>query len=637
MDFFQAQEDARRKTVWLVFMMGAAVVSLVLLTTLLVALFLWYGQQSVGMMNPVGFYFTPELFLVCLLIIGGVVLVGSLIKLASLGRGSDALIVAMGGRCIPPEPTDLREAVLRNLVEEIAIASGAPIPNVYVLDDEPSINAFAAGFSLNDAALGFTKGSVQRLSRGELEGVVAHEFSHLVHGDSRLNLKLMGVLHGITMISNLGYQMLRSQRYRSRSSRDGASISLAGIALLMVGYSGVFFASLIRSAVSRQREFLADASAVQYTRNMDGLADALKRIGGQSSGREMVTPIAAGASHMMFSQAVSNWIGGLFNTHPPLPDRILRLQPHWNQQFLSEESSGPAKPGMESAQSQGAISSLSGDGDLSLHEQVDPQRVGNAGHVERTNARQLIAELPTRLLNSAHSSDNHAVIIYGLLLHPDSGMREKQLRLLRNEVSGGLFMLLCGECKLIDTLNPLQRLPLLNIALATQKQGAQTDITVVESLIPTLIGKLIAVDGKVSTFEWAMQVLVRQQLQTRPNEKVTRVAAQLRNLRLLFSYLLSASHMSEEQRLEASKVAYMVMGVKDVGCIGANRLKPLDVTVALLALANLRIKDKKQLMSACQGIVLSDKKLLPAELEVLRTIAEVLGCPLPLLSIHSRR
>ncbi|RRJ84329.1 M48 family metallopeptidase [Aestuariirhabdus litorea] len=622
MDFFQAQEDAKRKSRWLLLLMGAAVLSLVVIAFLMMAALLWYAQQSVHLAQPFSDYLSPELFLGCLAGVGGVVLVGSLVKLAQLGRGPGALMQAMGGRLIEAQPSALRELVLRNLVEETAIASGVPVPQIYILDEEPAINAFAAGFSLEDSALGFTRGCIDRLGRDELEGVVAHEFSHLVHGDSRLNLKLMGVLHGITMISSLGYQMLRSQRYRSRGGRSGSSASLVGLGLLVIGYSGLFFASLIRAAVSRQREFLADASAVQYTRNTEGLAGALKRIGGYPLASELQTPLAAEASHMLFSRGVSRWAGGLFATHPPLDHRILRLEPGWRGDLL--EGVGEVQALDAALTGQAHATPLSAVVD---QRQPASQWVGQAGPVEREGARRLLTALPQSLQSLAHREDGARVILCGLLLGQEGSLREKQLRMLRNEWPEADFDLLCGQVKTLDRLPRAQRLPLVNLALPMLKQ---LPVEARRALVAR-VQWLVAVDGKLSPFEWAIQVLVIQQLSPPPTSSPVPLVKRLRELRLLLSWLAWSGRLSAAVAQQHCSEAYRRLRVKSVGVIPAQRLKPQEVTQAALALVNVRTTDKQRLLDALEALVVADDKVLLEEWELLRTLAELLGCPLPLL------
>ena len=257
----------------------------------------------------------------------------------------------MGGRLLHPQTTDLNERKILNVVEEMAIAAGTPVPPVYLLENEEGINAFAAGHAPNDAIIGVTRGCVQTLSRDELQGVIGHEFSHILNGDMRLNLRLMGVLFGILLIGLTGYILLRSTSgygYRVRvNSRDDDRgrrniLPLIGLALYVIGYVGVFFANLIKAAVSRQREFLADASAVQFTRNPEGIAGALKKIG-RLAGSAMHEPRAAEASHMFFGNIGGvGQLFGLLATHPPLVERIRRLDPSFDGDFSKVRLDAPA-------------------------------------------------------------------------------------------------------------------------------------------------------------------------------------------------------------------------------------------------------------------------------------------------------
>src|SRR5690606_23091198 len=220
---------------------------------------------------------------------------------------------------------------LLNVVEEMAIASGTPVPPVYLME-ESAINAFAAGFAPGDAVIGITRGAIETLSRDELQGVIAHEFSHILHGDMRLNIRLIGILHGIMVLGIMGYYLLRSTGLSSRRNNNGANLALLGIGLIVIGYAGTFFGNLIKAAVSRQREFLADASAVQYTRNPAGIADALKRIGG-GQGSVMENPRTAEISHALFSNGLTFSLTSIFATHPPLEARIRRIQPDWDGSY----------------------------------------------------------------------------------------------------------------------------------------------------------------------------------------------------------------------------------------------------------------------------------------------------------------
>ncbi|MFO7604424.1 MAG: M48 family metallopeptidase, partial [Gammaproteobacteria bacterium] len=323
MNFFEAQDQARRHTGWLVLLFALAVAGLIVLTNLLLLVVLSYTQTG-------HFAFTPTLlqdqfqwdvFLGVAVVIITLVFLGSLYKTLSLSGGGSQVAEMLGGRLVSRDTRDPAEQRLLNVVEEIAIAAGITVPPVYLLD-ESGINAFAAGTTPNSAVIGITQGALDAFSREELQGVIAHEFSHIFNGDMRLNIRLIGVLHGILLLGMLGYFMLRSSRYvRSSNNRAGAAIvaiMALGVGLVVLGYIGHFFGQMIKAMVGRQREYLADASAVQFTRDKQGIAGALKKIGGASHGSLLDTPAAAEYSHAYFSQGVRGFMQSLFATHPPL-------------------------------------------------------------------------------------------------------------------------------------------------------------------------------------------------------------------------------------------------------------------------------------------------------------------------------
>ena len=340
MDFFQDQETARRKTGLLIAYFLAAVVLIILLSYAIVAgAFLLAGRHDGPRLHSAADLWDPGLFaavsLGTLALIGG----GSLYRVASLAGGGHNVAEMMGGRPLASQTTDPDERKILNVVEEMAIAAGTPVPPVYLLEQEDGINAFAAGYAPGDAVIGVTRGCIQDLTRDELQGVIAHEFSHILNGDMRLNIRLIGALYGILLISMTGWIIFRSTAYgnqyerRRDDDRRGANPwPLVGLALYVLGYIGVFFGNLIKAAVSRQREFLADASAVQFTRNPDGIAGALKKIGALSEGSRVRNPEAQEASHLFFGDAVGHLLG-IFATHPPLVERIRRIDPSFDGDF----------------------------------------------------------------------------------------------------------------------------------------------------------------------------------------------------------------------------------------------------------------------------------------------------------------
>ena len=339
MDFFQRQDNARRRTRWLVAYFVGAIGALAS-TFYLVSLPPYFH----GNPEKEGSFWHPELFQWVVSVTVVFIALGSLIKIAKLRKGGKAIALAMGGRELTQPATQPDERELQNIVEEMSIASGVPVPAIYVLDREPGINAFAAGFRPEDTVIGVTKGAMQFLTRDELQGVIAHEFSHILNGDMQLNLRLVGWLHGILWIAIVGRGFLEGARrcvpWKSESDdlkKAGLGLfffgTLVGVIIYGLGSMGLFFAHLIKSAIARQREFLADAAAVQFTRNPMGLANALKKIGGLAHGSRIRSPLAEEASHMFFGNSLRGSWFGIFATHPSLKKRIKLLDPNFDGRF----------------------------------------------------------------------------------------------------------------------------------------------------------------------------------------------------------------------------------------------------------------------------------------------------------------
>jgi Zn-dependent protease with chaperone function len=331
MDFFAHQQKARKSTKVLVVYFGIAVVCIIA-SVYFASLLIFHGfdtRQAGNAATQDLVLWDAMLFLRVVLGTLGVVIIGSLYKTAALAKGGSAVAESLGGRLVDPDTTHPDERKLRNVIEEMAIAAGVPLPKIYVLDHETGINAFAAGHTPNDAAIGVTAGCVTLLDRDELQGVIGHEFSHILNGDMRLNLRIMGVLFGILCLSVIGRVLI----YSRGGDRGKSPLMLLGLALMFIGAIGVFFGRLIQAALSRQREFLADASAVQFTRNPAGLSAALQKIGG--AGSQVHSAHAGEASHLFFSNGLGKPFLGALATHPPLDKRIRAIDPAWNGTFLN--------------------------------------------------------------------------------------------------------------------------------------------------------------------------------------------------------------------------------------------------------------------------------------------------------------
>ncbi|HEX7916176.1 M48 family metallopeptidase, partial [Rudaea sp.] len=357
MNFFAQQDRARAQTRRMLILFAIAVVCIVVAVDLVVAVA--FGVMGNGHRNAYRTAASPQtgVLVATTLVVLAVIGFSMLYKISSLRAGGGVVARQLGATLIDPHDPAIASNFaykrLRNVVEEIAIASGVPVPEIYVLEDEPGINAFASGYTASDAAVTVTKGCLDKLTRDELQGVIAHEFSHVLNGDMRLNIRLMGVLFGILVIGIVGSKMLQW----SGRGRDSNWQVFLGIALLIIGSIGLFFGRLIKAGVSRQREYLADASAVQFTRQSQGIAGALKKIAGLAEGSKLETPEREEAAHMFFGDGVG--YSALFATHPPLHKRILAIDPRFDPQELVAIAKAWSAP-VQAFDAEGAEVSLSG-------------------------------------------------------------------------------------------------------------------------------------------------------------------------------------------------------------------------------------------------------------------------------------
>lgn len=481
-NFFAAQDQARSNTRLLVLLFGLALLGLLLLTNLLLILSLGLlepeqAQQLMRIQDPHWVGSLPWALmgwvsaLLCLVI---VVVVA--IKQAQLNQGGQVIAKALGGRLIEYHLADDKERRLLNVVEEMAIAACVPVPPVYLLPEE-SINAFAAGYSSADAVIGVTQGSLDQLNRDQLQGVIAHEFSHILNGDMRLNIRLMALLHGIEFIGHSGYFLLRSMSrtraapIRSSKSKDnaGAMLGLA-LGLIVLGYLGTFFGSLIKAAVSRQREYLADASAVQFTRNPAGLAGALKAIAAAAFGSRIMHPKADEISHLFFSEALSRW-SNLFATHPPLQQRIKRLEPDW-------DATEPAR-----AQAQ--------------HRTAEADAPAITARAERIS-ETLLAALPALLLDSSRNASSAPALCCACLLQAEQ--LPQQWAVLNAQADPLLLQQLQNLYPQLSALSGQQKLQLLQLAVPGLKQLSRAQFAAFEQLCQSLSH----CDGAENLLEWAI-------------------------------------------------------------------------------------------------------------------------------------
>ncbi len=497
MDFFEAQEAARRKSKWLYLWFILAILGVLLAVNGLVLGILGPDQWAV-LVAPVS------------ILTGGLIVAASGFKSMQLSAGGKVVAEDLGARLVMPGTTDFDERRLLNVVEEMAIASGMPVPQVYLMDDEESINAFAAGTEPSNAVIGVTRGCLQRLSRDELSGVVAHEFSHILNGDMRLNMRLMGVVFGLLVISIVGRMMLNVMRYsggsRRGNNREGAQaamvIMLLGLGLMIIGGIGVFFGRMIQAAVSRQREYLADASAVQFTRNPDGIAGALKKIGGMM-GVGMSSAKAGEASHMFFSSA------GLFSfglaTHPPLQVRIKAIQEHWDGSFV-ETDVKPVADGhvkRKEKKKRGAFDPLPG---VAVIGALDA--MGEESRRSQETGARIRSGLAEHWQEAGHDREKAQALIFGLLLAEDDELRDGEVAFLRKVAGEEATVLALDWQDEVRGVHSARKIALIDIALPALRGVSGLEY---ERFVE-ITRWLIASDQSVDLFEYMIQRVVERHL-----------------------------------------------------------------------------------------------------------------------------
>lgn len=642
MNFFESQERAHKHTTLLVVLFGAAVIALIVMANVLMLVV--FGFVNSQQMRDGQTFFAQidwKMFATVGAGVSVVVLVGSLYKMMALSAGGKVVAESLGGQLIPRNTEEPNQRKLLNVVDEMAIASGTPAPPVYLLANEPGINAFAAGFSPRDAVLGITRGAIEQLNRDQLQGVIAHEFSHIFNGDMRLNLRLMGALNGILILGILGYYLMYSASFSGRrrdNDNSGAAIMALAVGLMVIGFAGTFFGGLIKAAVSRQREYLADASAVQFTRNPGGIAGALKRIGALKAGSIVRNPGAPEVSHAFFAQGVTGFTQWLSSTHPPLASRILRIDPQWDGKFDVSQSSPPAQsqpPVDESsttrrhdmARNMATIAAGAAAADaVAMMDQI-----GQPTQESVLYARSLLSDLPAVIREASREPFGSRAVIYCLLLDKGAGLREQQLTLLQGRADKDVYALTISLMPQMDALEKRFRLPIIDIAIPALKQLSDGQY---RSFKENLVA-LIHMDARVDLFEWSLQKIVFSHLDGhfhKPPLAAARHAdsAQLtREFGLVLSVIAHAGATDQSNAQSAFDASAQVLAAKGLALLAKDQIRMADLDQALGKLDQLAPTAKSRLLTACVISTWHDQRATPAEVELLRAFASVLDCPVP--------
>ena len=635
MNFFESQDTAKRNTGKLIFLFALAVLSLIVITNFLVMGILSFGGAGMtSMAAKTGVHFDPMMFLIIGAIVSSIVLFGSLYKISSLSGGGARIAEMMNGRLLVSGSADPAERRVLNIVEEMAIASGTPVPPVYLME-ESGINAFAAGYSPSDAIVAVTRGTIDTLSRDQLQGVIAHEFSHILHGDMRINIRLIGVLHGIMVLGIIGYHLLRGGAY-SRRSKDSGGIVFVGLALVIVGFVGTFFGNLIKAAVSRQREYLADASAVQFTRNPDGIGQALMQIARNQDRSYIKNPKSAEISHALFEEGQVSALSRLYATHPPLNDRILAILPRWKGDYEESDwdrsvlaaAEQKEKP-FEQSRREKATAILTGATGVLLADAVINQ-VGNPDGKHLDYADALVRKIPQLFLDAAREPSGARAIIYFLVLSKDESVRGRQLKVLQSSADIGVFDELQKLYQSVSEIAAQQRLPLVTIALSSMRQLSKNQYQLFRGNFKTLV----EIDKKMSLLEWSLQKIVMHSLDAvfgkdeAPYFRKKNLKSCKKSVSVLLS-ILTHSTVQDGMLNEETFTAGADELKMSLQLIAVSKIDFDTLNNALDDLADLKPLQKAALLKACVRCITADGKIQAIETELLRAIAATIDCPVP--------
>ena len=609
MNFFRAQDEARGRTTKLVALLVLAIV--VLAGSLYVLAVL--GQQKLVRGGETE-WFQPKLFLATAGTALVVILGGSLLRIAELSKGGGAIAERLGGRLVGATTKDAAERRYLNVVQEMALASGLPVPLCYVIDGDETINAFAAGNTPQDAAVGVTRGALRNLTRDELQGVIAHEFSHIGNGDMKLNLRIIGTVAGLTALAQLGYIIVRIGLNSGSSRKNNLwPLAVAGLVVVLVGLGGVFFARVIQASVSRQREYLADASAVQFTRNPLGLASALRKVAGLSGARREASSAELEAQHMFFAGS-AGFLESLFSSHPPIGERIRRVDPAFDGHI--PDVTPVAAPADDEP-----VSGLSGRAVATPPPLPAPARAVPTD-LQIQDSVGFRGVIPGALREASEDPVSAMAVVLGLILRRDPAQRAAQLAQ-AEALAGGEVV---REARRLDALLRAvpagSRVALLDLSMPALRQLSSAQEAAFKQALER--AGYEAEDGLIVLL---IQASIRRYL-SRWDMNVTPRAG---DLAAACGLVLSAVVQTSGEDPAAQARAYVLgAGVLGMAGLSPTMVPPASVDLAkvdeaLAVIAGQGVPARRRFVRAIGAAMLHDGRAEPAEVEIVRAVADSLG------------
>jgi Zn-dependent protease with chaperone function len=633
MNFFAHQAAARARARRLIWLFIAAVIAVVVSVDaiVMVVFSMLAGNHSEVSGSFQDSMAAPSLWIWTGLVVLGVVLLGTAYRTSQLNAGGGSVAQQLGADRVQHDTRDPVRRRLWNVVEEMSIASGVPIPAIYVLENEPGINAFAAGHSTTDAAITVTRGALDRLNRDELQGVIGHEFSHILNGDMRVNIRLMGLLFGLVVIGYIGQFVMRGSA-RGEGKKGGVLV-LGGLAVMILGYVGIFLGRMIQAAVSRQCEAVADASSVQFTRDTQGLRNALVKIGALDEGSRLQSQGAEEVAHMLFASGFDR----VFATHPPLIERIRVLDPSFNEREFAEvgakmqtqQLTSDAADSERNESDASALAGAQGPARFAVAAGGIAQMVGQPSteHVEL--ARRIRESLPQDIIAKLDDVARAVGVLWCLLLDADPAVRKLQLEALEKDFGARHAEIAASQYERISQLHAMLRLPLLmRLVPALRRLSGADRVRILAG-----INRLVRVDGKVTVYEYALSKLVQQGLAVATTNALSTRELKLSDvtadLQVLFSVVAeqgSDDALAARQAYELGMSQLLPRERPEYGAI-VDWVGALDA--ALARLSQLVPAGKEALVEALVKTIALDNQLTLAEAELLRAICAIIQCPLP--------
>ncbi len=622
MNFFEAQDQAHRRSRWLILWFIIAVIAtLATLYVLTVVLyFFWLGRfaDTPSLEPRVVLRSGHELGVFVASVMGFLMIGGSVYQILRLRGGGSVVARDMGARLVDGQTRDVKERRLINVVQEMAIASGVPVPEIWIMDSELAINAFAAGTDPNNSVVAVTRGTLENLDRTQLQGVVAHEFSHILNGDMRLNVQLLGWLHGLLLISLMGKGMLSVLRHVRVSSSDrdkgGPSLALvlvlAGAFVWLIGSVGVFFGRIIQAALSRQREFLADASAVQFTRDPDSIAGALIKIGQQTQ-MSMISSHAGELQHMFFS-ASGSWVNRMLATHPPLEQRIRAVKPQWDGTF-STDHAAPNRSDLAS---------------------TDARQLAPLHHSQTSNERSRewgesrMHDLPAARLQLQQmgeeaqmlTQEQSVLLVLALLMSQSRTLPDSVVQKLTPMIGEAIEALPIWQQK-VEALNVVERIVWFDLAMPALRRFSQTFLQ--EFLIE--LEQVSRLDGDYSMFDFMLIHAIHRRIRSISVPAIVEDVRfwKLQELNHEIALLLAMIECEGDERSwQAASELFFEFTQTTLSRVEAD-YSQLVVVLDQLSLAASSVKN--QILRLVEVAIAADGRISAKEYELMRIMADAMG------------